>query len=172
MWIGSAICEPLTGIGKVSEAVGGVNESDVTLALDCAASEFYRDGRYVLAGEDKSFEAPAFADYLASLCDKYPILSIEDGMDENDWEGWAALTAAIGDRCQIVGDELPPEAETDRRGLQARGTHSVLCIPIVSGNVSLYNETDGKGILPTPTIGAVGLVASLGILTLALLLFR
>lgn len=79
---------------------------DVTLALDCAASEFYRDGQYVLAGEKRSFSSTEFVDYLASLADKYPILSIEDGMDESDWEGWATLTRKLGKKVQLVGDDL------------------------------------------------------------------
>lgn len=79
---------------------------DVFLALDCAASEFYKDGHYVLAGESKSFDAAGFSDYLADLVDRYPILSIEDGLDESDWEGWAYLTSKLGDRVQLVGDDL------------------------------------------------------------------
>lgn len=79
---------------------------DITLALDCAASEFYRDGKYDLAGEGKVYNADEFADYLADLSDRYPILSIEDGMDESDWDGWATLTHKIGNRVQLVGDDL------------------------------------------------------------------
>lgn len=79
---------------------------DVTLALDCAASEFYKDGVYDLAGEGKKFSAPEFADYLAELSAKYPILSIEDGMDESDWDGWADHTKKSGDKIQLVGDDL------------------------------------------------------------------
>jgi enolase len=80
--------------------------TDVTLALDCASSEFYRDGKYDLAGEGKAFDAAGFADYLADLADRYPIVSIEDGMDESDWDGWAVLTRKLGDRQQLVGDDL------------------------------------------------------------------
>jgi enolase len=79
---------------------------DISLALDCAASEFYRDGRYVLAGEGKSFDSAGFADYLAGLCQRYPIASIEDGMDESDWDGWAYLTERLGKEVQLVGDDL------------------------------------------------------------------
>jgi enolase len=78
----------------------------VTLALDCAASEFYRDGIYDLAGEGRRFDAAGFADYLAGLAARYPITSIEDGMDESDWEGWRILTERIGSRVQLVGDDL------------------------------------------------------------------
>ena len=78
----------------------------VYLALDCAASEFYKDGSYVLSGEDKAFNSEGFSDYLADLVDRYPILSIEDGLDESDWDGWAYLTKILGDRVQLVGDDL------------------------------------------------------------------
>jgi enolase len=93
----------------ISDAVASAGYSlgdDVTLALDCASSEFYKDGRYVLAGEDKSFDGEGFADYLAELADKYPIISIEDGMDESDWDSWAILTKKIGHKVQLVGDDL------------------------------------------------------------------
>ena len=79
---------------------------DVFLALDCAASEFYKNGSYVLSGEDKHFNSEGFSDYLVGLVDRYPILSIEDGLDESDWDGWAYLTKILGDRVQLVGDDL------------------------------------------------------------------
>ena len=79
---------------------------EVTLALDCAASEFYRDGRYHLSGEGKDYDAAGFTAYLDELSRRYPILSIEDGMDESDWDGWARLTQALGERVQLVGDDL------------------------------------------------------------------
>lgn len=79
---------------------------DITLALDCAASEFYKDGNYVLAGEDRTLDAAGFVDYLAELCDRYPILSIEDGLDEGDWDGWKLLTEKLGNKVQLVGDDL------------------------------------------------------------------
>ena len=87
-------------------AAGYTLGEDVCLALDCAASEFYKDGKYDLSGEGKVFDSSGFADYLADLITKYPILSIEDGLDESDWDGWKALTEKIGDRCQLVGDDL------------------------------------------------------------------
>jgi enolase len=93
----------------ISEAVakaGYTLGSDVTLALDCAASEFYRDGIYDLAGEGKQYNNAEFADYLAQLATNHPIISIEDGLDESDWEGWKILTDKIGDRVQLVGDDL------------------------------------------------------------------
>jgi len=79
---------------------------DVLLALDCAASEFYKDGRYVLDSEKLQLSSGQFTDYLATLVDKYPIISIEDGMAENDWDGWKILTERLGRKIQIVGDDL------------------------------------------------------------------
>jgi len=80
--------------------------SDVVLALDCAATEFFRDGKYEISGEGLSLSPSEMADYLAKLCASYPIRSIEDGMSEDDFEGWKALTDAIGDTVQLVGDDL------------------------------------------------------------------
>ncbi|WP_396587264.1 phosphopyruvate hydratase [Bermanella sp. R86510] len=79
---------------------------DVTLALDCAASEFYKDGKYDLSGEGKVFNAEEFSDYLAELCEAYPIVSIEDGQDESDWDGWKYQTEKLGSKVQLVGDDL------------------------------------------------------------------
>jgi enolase len=102
----SSNAEALAVIQEAVEAAGYKLGTDVTLALDCAASEFYKDGQYVLAGEDKSFSSEAFADYLADLSDKYPIVSIEDGLDESDWDGWKVLTDKLAKRVQLVGDDL------------------------------------------------------------------
>ena len=93
----------------IAEAVSNAGYKlgeDVTLALDCASSEFYKDGVYDMSGEGKRFSAEQFADYLADLSERYPILSIEDGMDESDWDGWKVLTDKIGDKVQLVGDDL------------------------------------------------------------------
>ncbi|WP_319485136.1 phosphopyruvate hydratase [uncultured Cohaesibacter sp.] len=79
---------------------------DIYLALDCASSEFYKDGKYNLKGEGKVLDAAGMADYLADLVANYPIISIEDGMSEDDWDGWKMLTEKIGDKCQLVGDDL------------------------------------------------------------------
>ncbi|MCW8957089.1 MAG: phosphopyruvate hydratase [Gammaproteobacteria bacterium] len=79
---------------------------DIYLGLDVASSEFYKDGKYVLASEGKSFSAEEFVDYLANWVDKYPIISIEDGLDEGDWAGWDVLTKKLGDKVQLVGDDL------------------------------------------------------------------
>jgi len=96
-------------LAVISEAValaGYQLDRDVTLAVDCAASEFYRDGAYRLSGEGVAYSREEFVDYLAGLTEHYPILSIEDGMDEEDWDGWQLLTERLGKRIQLVGDDL------------------------------------------------------------------
>ena len=98
--------EALDFIMKSIEAAGYKPGADVMLALDCAASEYYKDGKYVLAGEGKTLDADGNVKYLEALVDAYPIISVEDGMAEDDWDGWKALTEAIGGKCQLVGDDL------------------------------------------------------------------
>jgi enolase len=98
--------EALSFITKAIEKAGYQPGADIVLALDCAASEFYRDGKYALSGEGKTFEAAGMVKYLAGLVSRFPIVSIEDGMAEDDWQGWKALTAEIGAHCQLVGDDL------------------------------------------------------------------
>lgn len=99
--------EAITVIMSAIEQVGYKPGKDIYLALDCAASEFYKDGKYILAGEgNKSFDSQGFSDYLVGLADQYPIISIEDGLDESDWEGWAYLTQQLGSKVQLVGDDL------------------------------------------------------------------
>ncbi len=98
--------QALEVIAKAVADAGYGLGTDVTLALDCAASEFYVDGEYRLSGEGKTYDAAGFAAYLKALCDDYPIVSIEDGMDESDWDGWRVLTEQLGDRVQLVGDDL------------------------------------------------------------------
>ncbi|OOV88627.1 phosphopyruvate hydratase [Oceanospirillum linum] len=98
--------EALVVIKEAISNAGYELGKDVTLALDCAASEFYKDGKYDLSGEGKVFDAEGFGDYLAALTENYPIVSIEDGLDESDWDGWAYLTRKIGDKVQLVGDDL------------------------------------------------------------------
>jgi enolase len=117
-------------LSVIAEAVtkaGYILGKDVTLALDCAASEFYKDGKYDLAGEGKVFDADGFADYLADLSARYPIISIEDGMDESDWAGWASLTKKIGDRVQLVGDDLfVTNTKILKRGIDEGIANSIL----------------------------------------------
>ncbi len=99
--------EAITVIMQAIEQVGYKAGEDIHLALDCAASEFYKDGQYILAGEgNKTFDSQGFSDYLVGLARQYPIISIEDGLDESDWDGWKYLTEQIGDKVQLVGDDL------------------------------------------------------------------
>ncbi len=98
--------EALAFIMRAIENAGYKPGEDVVLALDCAATEFYKDGMYNLAGEGMVLDGEAMSRYLADLVSRYPIVSIEDGMAEDDWAGWKALTDAIGNRCQLVGDDL------------------------------------------------------------------
>lgn len=101
--------------------------SDIMLALDCAASEFYRDGVYDLAGEGKRFNSAEFTDYLANLAAAHPIVSIEDGLDESDWDGWKMLTDKIGDRVQLVGDDLfVTNTRILKRGIDTGVANSIL----------------------------------------------
>jgi enolase len=98
--------EALSFIVKSIAAAGYKPGEDVMLALDCAATEYFKDGKYTLAGEGKTLDAAGMVKYLSDLVSRYPIVSIEDGMSEDDWDGWKALTDAIGARCQLVGDDL------------------------------------------------------------------
>lgn len=91
---------------RAVESAGYKPGDDIVLALDCASTEYYRAGRYVMAGEGRDLDAGQMVDYLADLCGRYPIVSIEDGMAEDDWDGWAVLTARLGGRVQLVGDDL------------------------------------------------------------------
>ncbi|MNC01960.1 Enolase [compost metagenome] len=118
--------EALVVIKEAVSRAGYELGKDITLALDCAASEFYEGGQYVLAGEDQAFNSAGFADYLAMLCDKYPIISIEDGMDESDWDGWAGLTKKLG-HVQLVGDDLfVTNTKILREGIQKGIGNSIL----------------------------------------------
>lgn len=99
--------EAITVILTAIEQAGYKAGQDIYLALDCASSEFYKDGQYILAGEgNKAFSSQGFADYLGDLVRQYPIISIEDGLDESDWDGWAYLTEKLGKTVQLVGDDL------------------------------------------------------------------
>ena len=102
----SSTREALDFILKSIEKAGYKPGEDIYLALDCAATEYYKDGNYVMAGESKTLSSAENAAYLAALANDYPIISIEDGMAEDDWDGWKALTDLIGDKVQLVGDDL------------------------------------------------------------------
>ena len=102
----SSTRDALDFILKSVEKAGYTPKDDIMLALDCAATEYFKDGRYVFAGEGKSLSAEENVAYLSALCDDYPILSIEDGCSEDDWDGWKMLTDALGGKVQLVGDDL------------------------------------------------------------------
>ncbi len=120
--------EALVMIMQAIETTGYKAGSDIMLALDCAASEFYKNGQYVLEGEgNKSFNSHEFADYLAGLAKQYPIISIEDGLDESDWEGWSYLTSILGDKIQLVGDDLfVTNPAILQRGINQKVANSIL----------------------------------------------
>ncbi|HCT52911.1 MAG TPA: phosphopyruvate hydratase [Balneola sp.] len=119
--------EAIGFVMKAIEKAGYKPGEDMALALDAASTEFYKNGKYELAGEGKSLGSDEFAAYLADLCARYPIISIEDGMAEDDWDGWVALTESIGDRVQLLGDDLFV-TNPDRLsiGLQKGAANSIL----------------------------------------------
>ena len=109
------------------EKAGYVAGRDVLVALDCAASEFHKDGKYVLRSENLSLGAQEFADYLAALADRYPIVSIEDGMAEGDWDGWKLLTQRLGRKLQLVGDDLfVTNTKILREGIRQGAANAIL----------------------------------------------
>jgi enolase len=119
--------EALGFIARACEQAGYRPGDDVTFALDCAATEFYRDGAYVLEGEGKSFDAEGMVSYLEALVKRYPIVSIEDGCAEDDWDGWALMTERLGKRVQLVGDDVfVTNPERLRRGIAAGVANAVL----------------------------------------------
>ena len=114
-------------VAEAVEQAGYRLGDDVTLALDCAASEFFADGEYVLAGEGARYDSAGFTEYLAGLAHGQPIVSIEDGMDEEDWEGWRLLTQRLGERVQLVGDDLfVTNTSILKRGIDAGIANSIL----------------------------------------------
>lgn len=119
--------EALAVIVEAVEKAGYKMGDDITLALDCAASEFYHDNTYDLKGEGKQFDSNGFGDYLAELANKYPIVSIEDGLDESDWDGWSYLTGIVGDKVQLVGDDLfVTNTKILSRGIENKVANSIL----------------------------------------------
>ncbi len=123
----SSTRDALDFILKSIELAGYRPGEDIYLALDCAASEYYKDGAYVLSGEGKTLSSDQNVDYLVALANDYPILSIEDGMHEDDWDGWTALTSALGDKVQLVGDDLfVTNPLRLARGIKARAANSML----------------------------------------------
>ncbi len=123
----------LEAIGKAGFKAG----EDIFLGIDAASSEFYKDGRYHLESEGKSFDAQGFVDFLASWVDQYPILSVEDGMDESDWEGWKLLTEKLNDKVQLVGDDLFVTNTTIlQRGIDEHIANSILIKPNQIGTLT------------------------------------
>ena len=119
------------------EKAGFKAGEDIYLGLDTASSEFYRDGQYHLDSEGKSFDAAGFVDFLADWVDKYPILSVEDGMDEGDWEGWKLLTERLGDKVQLVGDDLfVTNTSILQRGIDEHVCNSILIKPNQIGTLT------------------------------------
>ncbi len=119
--------EALGFIARACEKAGYRPGEDVTFALDCASTEFYADGAYTLDGEGKTLDAAGMVDYLSDLAGRYPVVSIEDGCAEDDWEGWKHMTAALGGRIQLVGDDLfVTNTERLRRGIEERSANSIL----------------------------------------------
>ncbi|MBT7233962.1 MAG: phosphopyruvate hydratase, partial [Rhodospirillaceae bacterium] len=123
----SSTDEALGFVMKSIEAAGYKPGDDIVLALDAASSEVYKDGRYELAGEGKSLDAEAMTDYYADLVARYPIVSIEDGLDEDDWDGWKGLTEALGPKVQLVGDDLfVTNPKRLQRGIDGAIANSIL----------------------------------------------
>ena len=134
--------EALAFIARAAERAGYRPGEDVTFALDCAASEFYRDGAYRMEGEGKVLDAAGMADYLAALVARYPIVSIEDGCAEDDWDGWAHLTRELGGKVQLVGDDnFVTNPERLRRGIAAGVANAILVKVNQIGTLSETLET-------------------------------
>ncbi|MEN8106475.1 MAG: phosphopyruvate hydratase [Pseudomonadota bacterium] len=132
------------------EQAGFKAGSDIYLGLDAASSEFYRDGKYVLASEGREFDAAGFTDYLAAWVDQYPILSVEDGMDEGDWDGWKILTERLGDKVQLVGDDLfVTNTSIFQEGIDKGVANSILIKPNQIGTL-------------TETLAAINMAADAG----------
>ena len=127
----------LDTIVEAIERAGFKAGDDILLGLDVASSEFYSEGRYRLDSEGRDFDASGFCDYLAELVDAYPIITIEDGMDEGDWGGWAELTARLGSRVQLVGDDLfVTNTDILKSGIERNIANSVLIKPNQIGTLS------------------------------------
>ncbi|MEZ5669223.1 MAG: phosphopyruvate hydratase [Alphaproteobacteria bacterium] len=138
----SSTDEALGFIMGAIEAAGRKPGDDVLLALDCAATEYYRDGKYLLAGEGKTLGSDEMVAYLTDLTKRYPIASIEDGMAEDDWDGWVALTAAIGGSVQLVGDDLfVTNTARLHRGIKSGAANSVLVKVNQIGSLTETMET-------------------------------
>jgi enolase len=133
--------EPIAVIVEAIEKAGYTTEQ-IKIALDVASSEFYKDGKYELASEGRSLTSKEMALYLKELCDKHPIVSIEDGLDENDWDGWAELTALVGENVQLVGDDLfVTNKKILAEGIEKGIANAILIKPNQIGSVSETMDT-------------------------------
>jgi len=146
--------EALGFIIKSIEKAGFTPGDDIVLALDCAATEYYKNGRYALAGEGKTLDSAGMVQYLAGLADRFPIVSIEDGMAEDDWQGWKALTDKIGGRCQLVGDDLfVTNTARLRQGIEQGIANAIL---VKVNQIGTLTETlDAVGMAQGARYGAV-----------------
>ncbi|HEY6432791.1 MAG TPA: phosphopyruvate hydratase [Acetobacteraceae bacterium] len=134
--------EALGFIAKACNAAGYRPGEDVVFALDCAASEFFRDGKYHLAGEGKTLDAAGLVRYLQDLVARYPVVAIEDGCAEDDWDGWKHLTATLGSKLELVGDDIfVTNPERLRRGIQAGTANAILVKLNQIGTLSETLET-------------------------------
>ena len=146
--------DAISFIMKSIETAGYKPGEDCMLALDAASTEFFKDGKYVLAGEGKSLGSDEMVRYLEDLVGKYPIISIEDGMAEDDWEGWTALTQAIGSKCQLVGDDLfVTNSARLQRGIDEKAGNAIL---VKVNQIGTLTETlDAVNLAMTSGMGAV-----------------
>jgi len=134
--------EPIEYILRAIEEAGYKPGKEVQIALDIASSELYKDGKYALAGEGRELSAAELVEYYAKLCDKYPIVSIEDGMAEEDWDGWKILTQRLGDKVQLVGDDLfVTNKKLLQKGIDLGVANAILIKPNQIGSVSETMET-------------------------------
>jgi enolase len=134
--------EPITVLLQAIERAGRTPGDEIAIALDPASSEFYRNGRYELAGEGRSLSSAEMADYWADLANRYPIVSLEDGMAEEDWDGWALLTQKVGDKIQLVGDDLfVTNVVRLEEGIRRNVANAVLVKPNQIGTLTETLET-------------------------------
>jgi enolase len=146
--------DALDFIAKAIETAGYRLGTDIALALDVASTEFYRDGRYNLEGEGRMLNSAQLADYYAELCAAFPIISIEDGMAEDDWEGWAGLTAKLGDKVQLVGDDLFVTNPKRLKDGIARATANAILVKV--NQIGTLTETlEAVSMATRATYGAV-----------------
>ncbi len=134
--------EPLEYLVKAIQKAGYKPGEEVAIAMDIASSEIYKDGKYILASENKELTSEELVEYYANLCEKYPIVSIEDGLDENDWEGWKILTNKLGSKIQLVGDDLfVTNKNILTEGIQKNVANAILIKPNQIGSVTETMQT-------------------------------